>query len=129
MKLNLPAIQLAVSALKAKKTRSILTILGISIGVAMVITIMAAGRGLDNLIMGELEVFGSDTISIEVKVPSTKKNSTENAAGQSQGITITTLKDKDLEDVSKHPGIVAAYGYVMGQEVASYDGFTFKGRY
>lgn len=122
MKFNLPAIQLAVSALKAKKTRSILTILGISIGVAMVITIMAAGRGLDNLIMGELEVFGSDTISIEIKVPSTKKNSAENATSQSQGITITTLKEKDLEDISKHPGIVAAYGYVMGQEVASYEG-------
>ncbi len=121
-KINWSAVQLAWGALKAKKTRSILTILGISIGIAMVIAIMAAGRGLDYLIMGELEVFGSDTISIEVKVPSTKKNSNENASSQAQGVTITTLKDKDLEVVSKNPGIVAAYGYVMGQEVASYDG-------
>jgi ABC-type antimicrobial peptide transport system permease subunit len=122
MKINRSAMQLAWSALKAKKTRSALTILGISIGIAVVIAIMAAGRGLNYLVMGELEVFGSDTISIEVKVPSAKKVSTENAAGQAQGITITTLKDKDLEDVSKNPGVVAAYGYVMGQEVASYEG-------
>ncbi len=122
MKMNWSAVQLAWNALKAKKTRSILTIVGISIGIAMVIAIMAAGRGLDYLIMGELEVFGSDTVSIEVKVPSTKKNSSENATSQAQGVAITTLKDKDLEDVSKNPGIVAAYGYVMGQEVASYEG-------
>lgn len=122
MRLNWSALKLAWAALKAKKTRSILTILGISIGVAMVITIMAAGRGLDYMIMGELQVFGSDTVEIEVKVPSTKKTSSDNATSQAQGVTITTLKDQDLEDVSKNPGIVAAYGYVMGQEVASYEG-------
>lgn len=117
-------IQLALATLRSKKARSLLTILGISIGVAVVIVIMAAGRGLDKLVMSQLEVFNSDTISIETKIPSTKKTSNENAMGQSMGVTITTLKDKDLEDVQKHPMVIAAYGYVMGQEVVSYDGLN-----
>lgn len=115
-------LKLAKTSLVAQKTRSILTILGISIGIAIVITILAAGRGLDKFIMGQLEVFGSDTISIEVKIPNAKGNSTENAVGQSTGITITTLKNKDIEDVAKHPNIVAAYGWVIGQALVTYQG-------
>jgi putative ABC transport system permease protein len=115
-------LKLAKTSLVAQKTRSILTILGISIGIAIVITILAAGRGLDKFIMGQLEVFGSDTISIEVKIPNAKGNSTENAVGQSSGITITTLKNRDIEDVAKHPNIVAAYGWVIGQALVTYQG-------
>jgi putative ABC transport system permease protein len=117
-------ITLAVRALLAQKTRSVLTILGISIGIAVVITILAAGRGLDTFIMSQLEVFGSDTLSIEVKIPSAKGTSSENAFGQAGGVTITTLKDEDIKDVQKHPNIVAAYGWVIGQGVVSYQGQT-----
>ncbi len=115
-------IKLAGHSLLAQKTRSVLTILGISIGVAVVITILAAGRGLDRFIMSQLEVFGSDTISIEVKIPSTKGSSTENAFGQASGVTITTLKNSDTADVGKHPNIIAAYGWVIGQAIVSYQG-------
>lgn len=112
--------QLAFKSLRAQKVRTILTVLGIAIGIAVVITIMAAGRGLDSLVLGQLEVFSPNTISIETKVPATKKTSNENAFGQSTGITITTLKDQDIADVKKHPNIVAAYGMVMGQAVVKY---------
>ena len=117
-------LQLAFKSLRAQKTRSLLTILGVSIGIAVVIAIMAAGRGLDRMVMGQLEVFSPETISLETKVPSVKKTSTENAFGQSTGITITTLQDKDLDTVNKHPNIAAAYGHVMGQAVAKYGGFN-----
>ena len=76
------------------------------------------------MVMGQLEVFSPETISLETKVPSVKKTSTENAFGQSTGITITTLQDKDLDTVNKHPNIAAAYGHVMGQAVAKYGGFN-----
>jgi ABC-type antimicrobial peptide transport system permease subunit len=118
--MNIVPIQLAISSLKAHKTRSILTILGLSIGIAIVITIMAAGKGFDALVMGQLEVFSPDTITVEVKVPSAKKNSSDNAFGQASGITITTLNDKDLDTVKKNPNIISAYGLVMGQAVVKY---------
>jgi len=113
-------LQLAFSSLKAHKTRAILTILGLSIGIAIVITIMAAGRGFNKLVMSQLDVFSADTITIETKVPSTKKTSTDNAFGQASGITITTLNDKDLEAVKKTANIITAYGLVMGQAVVKY---------
>ncbi|MFA6424311.1 MAG: ABC transporter permease [Candidatus Magasanikbacteria bacterium] len=116
--------KLAIISLKAQKLRTILTILGIAIGISVVITIMAAGRGLDKMVMGQLDVFSPNTITIETKVPSTKKTSNENAMGQSTGITITSLVDKDIETVKKHPNIVTAYGMVMGQAVVKYGGET-----
>lgn len=118
--MNLTPIKLAYNSIKAQKTRSVLTILGVSIGIAVVITIMAAGRGLDKMVMGQLELFSPDTITVEVKVPSTKKTSSENAMGMATGITITTLKEKDLDAVRKHPNISAAYGLLTGQAIVKY---------
>lgn len=122
--MNFIPIKLAIIALKSQKTRTILTILGLSIGIAVVIAIMAAGRGLDRMVMAQLETFSPDTINVEVKVPSVKKTSSENAFGQSTGINITTLKDRDLEDVRNHPNIAAAYGWAMGQAAIKYQDQT-----
>ncbi|MCX6782120.1 MAG: ABC transporter permease [Candidatus Magasanikbacteria bacterium] len=122
--MNFTPIRLAYNALSAQKTRTILTILGMSIGIAVVITIMAAGKGLDYMVMGQLEIFSPNTITVEVKVPATKKTSNDNAMGIATGITITTLKDKDLDTVLKHPNVSAAYGFVMGQAVVKYQNET-----
>ncbi len=116
--------KMSIITLKRQRMRSILTILGIAVGISIVIAIMAAGRGLDYLIMGELETFSPDLISIETKVPSTKQTSSENAFGQSTGITITTMKNKDIDLVMEHPNIVSAYGQVFGQDIVSHAGQT-----
>ncbi len=120
--MNLISLQLAIQSLKRQKTRAILTILGISIGISIVITIMAAGRGLNKFVLGQLDVYSPNTISIEVKIPAAKKNSTDNASGQATGITITTMKEKDLNDIQKNSNIVNAYGMVIGQAVVKYQG-------
>ncbi|MFA7653523.1 MAG: ABC transporter permease [Candidatus Magasanikbacteria bacterium] len=122
--MNLIPLQLAYKSLRAQKTRAILTIIGVSIGIALVIAIMAAGRGLDKMVMSQLETFSPNTITIEVKVPSTKKASSDNAMGMATGITITTLKEKDLESTRKNSNIMAAYGIVMGQAVIKYQDQT-----
>lgn len=117
-------LKLAFHALRTQKTRAILTILGISIGIAVIITIMAAGRGLDKFVMSQLEVYSPDTITIETKVPSVKKTSSENAFGQASGIAITTLKEQDLNDVLKYKNISAAYGWSVGQAAVKYGNQT-----
>jgi putative ABC transport system permease protein len=100
--------------------------LAISIGISAVITIMAAGQGMQKFVLGQFDIFDPKSISIETKVPSSKKNSSDSAISQAQGVVITTLRDKDIEDIAKHPNISVAYGLVIGQEVASYNGFTQK---
>lgn len=118
--MNKTSLQLAFKALLAQKTRTLLTILGVSIGIAVVIAIMSAGRGLDKMVMSQLEIYSPNTITVEVKVPATKKTSSENAMGMATGITITTLKERDLIDVGKHRNIESAYGLVIGQAVVKY---------
>ncbi len=112
-------LKLAFQSLSHQRTRTLLTMSAISIGIAAVIVIMAAGRGVSSFILGQLDVYQPNTLSIEVKVPNGKKGS--NSSG-STGIIITTLKDKDLETVRKQPNIAAAYGMVTGQELVSYQG-------
>lgn len=111
---------LALEAIKKQKTRSILTMLTISIGIASVVMIFAAGAGLRGFVAGEISTFGTDIIEIETKVPNVGKTSTENAQGQAMGVTITTFKNEDLEAIRKDENISAIYGAVMGQEAVGY---------
>ena len=113
--------QLAFRSLLKQKTRAILTILAISIGISAVIVVFAAGHGLNGMIQGELDTFGTDFIGVEVKVPSVGKTSNENASGMAEGITITTFKNKDLDAIKKNNNIGAIYGAVMGQEAVTYE--------
>jgi putative ABC transport system permease protein len=111
-------LQLALDSLRHQKTRTILTMLAISIGITAVIVIMAAGKGVERLIMGQLDVYGSDTLYVQVKVPASK-----NGGGPGDtGIVITTLKDKDIDAVRHHSNVAAVYSMVTGQEAVSYEG-------
>ena len=98
-----------------------LSVLGIIIGITSVIVIINTGQGLKNFIQKQVEVFGTDYIEIEVKVPSTKQASTANAGSMAQGVTITTLKHKEAMDIKKNPNVSEVYSAVMGQEIASYE--------
>lgn len=113
-------IQLAWKSLFLHKGRTFLTVLGIIIGISAVIVVMSAGESIKALVLGEFESFGSDYIQIEVKVPTAKKNSAANAGGIAQGIQITTLKNKDAEDIGNLSSIKEWGGGVMGQNVISY---------
>ncbi len=76
----------AFSALNASRRRSILTMLGIIIGVAAVIIIMAIGSGAQALILSQFETFGSNLIGV---LPGKSEQNGPPAAVF--GVTITTL--------------------------------------
>jgi putative ABC transport system permease protein len=57
-------IKEALQSLNANKTRSLLTILGIVIGVASVIALLSVGEGAGNSITGEIESIGTNVIYI-----------------------------------------------------------------
>jgi putative ABC transport system permease protein len=114
------AINIATKSLKSNKSRTILTVIGIVIGIAAVIIVMSAGEGLKGLVMGQLESFGSNLIQIEVKVPKTGKNSISNAMSQAQGVQITTLTMDDAQAIGKLPNIRTFYPMLIDQEIISY---------
>src|SRR3989338_2060742 len=117
-------LKIAYRALKAHKVRSALTVLGLLIGVSSIIIVMNMGQGIKGFVLKQVEIFGSDFIQVEVKVPSTAKNSSANAINMAQGVTITTLKTDDAEAVGKLPNIRGYYAGQMGQAILSRAGET-----
>ena len=118
--LSLKTIKLAIVGLKSNKTRTALSMLGIVIGVAAVIVIVSVGQGLRVLIVDQINVFGENMMSVQVKVP----GSDYGASMQSmvEGTVITTLKYDDVEavrDKKRFPYIKSVSGYVAGMEWAT----------
>ncbi|MFZ2970003.1 MAG: ABC transporter permease, partial [Minisyncoccia bacterium] len=117
----LKTLKLAITGLKANRTRTALSVLGIVIGVAAVIVIVSVGQGLKALIVGQINAFGPNLMSVQIKVPGS--DSENSAAARAQGVIITTLKTSDAEairDSKRFPYIKAVSGYSSAQELASY---------
>ena len=81
--------KISTTIFQTHRTRTILSVVGIIIGITSVIAIINAGQSMKNFIKKEVEVFGTDYIEVEIKVPATSQTSMENAGGMAQGITIT----------------------------------------
>lgn len=114
------SLSIALQSLKNNKTRTVLTVIGVIIGIAAVIIVMSAGEGLKALMLDQLDSFGNNIIQIETKVPSTARNSVSNAMTQAQGVQITSLKIEDGEAIKKIPNVREYYGAVFDQENVSY---------
>ena len=57
-------IRLALRALSANKLRAVLTMLGIIIGVAAVITLLSVGQGVEAFIVAEFEDLGNNLLFV-----------------------------------------------------------------
>lgn len=113
-------IKTAFESLMRQKSRTVLTIIAVAIGIASLIIMIAAGNGLRGMVMKELEVYGSDMINIEVRVPG--KGSAGSGSSFASGTTITTFKNKDVDEIRKLDNVETLYTYVTGQEVIKYQG-------
>lgn len=114
------SIKLALRSLEASIGRTLLSLLGIVIGVASVIIVLSLGEGVKGYVVGQVEAFGTDIIQIEVKVPAVSKTSSQNATSQVGGTQITTLKLEDAEAVAKLSNIDDWYAASIGQQVVSF---------
>jgi putative ABC transport system permease protein len=112
-------IRTAFVALRRNRLRTSLSLLGMAIGIMSIVIIMSAGKSLRLVLLSQLDAFGSNTITVEIKIPNTSANSSENASGMAQGISVTTLKEKDMKGIDKIPGVKTSYGAVMGQAIAT----------
>jgi putative ABC transport system permease protein len=105
-------IKLVLKTLLARKGRSVLTILGIVIGVAGVIIIISLGAGAQSLVLGQITKLGSNLIGI---LPG-KSNETGPPAA-AFGVQVTTLTLEDAEAIAESgriPNITAVAGFARG---------------
>jgi len=118
----LTALRQSLKSLFANPARTVLTTLGIVIGIATVILVLSAGAGFRSLINAEVGSLGTNTLFVQTRVPPTTKNraSTSNERGAFSGVVITTLKQRDLDQIKQLSNVGGVYGMVVGQSVISY---------
>lgn len=123
------AFKQSLQALMANKARTLLTTLGIMIGIATVILVLSAGDGFRSLINDQVATFGTNTLYVQTKVPSNKNKTSSPNDEISSGIVITSLNQRDLDSIKKLPNVTNTYGIVMGQAAVSYRGNQKTGVY
>ncbi len=113
----------AIKSIISNKVRSLLTMLGIIIGIASIMIVFSAGAGIEKLILAQVESFGTNIIETEIKVPTNKKgigSEQKSATSLVSGTQITTLTIKDMEDIIALPNIIDGYSAIMSQKRISY---------
>lgn len=63
----LQVVKLAIAGIRANKMRSILTMLGVIIGVAAVIVLVSIGQGATKSVTGRIQGLGSNLVSISIR--------------------------------------------------------------
>jgi ABC-type antimicrobial peptide transport system permease subunit len=116
----------ALRGITSSKTRTLLTTLGIMIGIGTVVLVLSLGEGFKSYINAQVDAFGSNTVIIQTSVPASTKdrasttNSSDAKNSANNAVPITTLKNRDVEDVRSIPNVVNSYGATLGQQVVTY---------
>ncbi len=92
-------LKTALTGLSTNKSRSALTILGIVIGITAVIMVLALGKGAENLMIQQIQGFGSKTVSIE---PGKDPTSLQDIV---DALYTNSLKDKDIVALQKKANV------------------------
>ena len=88
-------ILLALNGLRANKMRSLLTMLGIIIGIASVIAIMTLGDSISNSVTESMSSMGANNVTIGVSQKSTTEETTASGMTFSMGPRFTQMSDDD----------------------------------
>ncbi len=92
-----------------------MTLIGIVISIAAIIIVLSAGGSVKEYVLDEVGSYGSNTIQVEVRVPSgtsAKDRSTNQAIGMGD---VTTMKVRDAERIAQLSNVSAYYASVIGQ--------------
>src|SRR3990167_6450810 len=110
----------AVRGLMSHRSRSVLTILGIVIGITAIMLVMAVSQGAKDLILSQIQGLGSQTIIVRAgREPEGPSDFTS--------IFTTSLRDREVQAL-KNPalvrGVVAVAPNVVGSGTALYGSET-----
>jgi putative ABC transport system permease protein len=121
----------AIRGIKSNPSRTILTTLGIMIGIGTVILVLSAGEGFKSYINGQVEAYGTNTVIVETSVPASTKDRSSGASDSgnaknsaSNAVPVMTLKTRDIDDIKNIPNVKNAYGASVGQQIVTYKGIS-----
>jgi putative ABC transport system permease protein len=111
------SFRIALASLTANKMRSMLTMLGIIIGVAAVIAMLSIGRGAQTSIRAQIESIGTNLLF--VRAGASRQGGVAQAAGSAG-----TLTQTDAEALVNLPGVVAVSPEMSGRGQVVYQGLN-----
>ena len=111
--------KLALITLRANKARSILTMLGVIIGVTSVILLVSIGSGLKTYITGQLEGLGSNLLMV---VPGEFDVGGEGGGQTGAGAAVSKLTIDQQKDLERNPNIKTVMPYTENNTTVSYKG-------
>ncbi|MEY9964181.1 putative ABC transport system permease protein [Streptacidiphilus sp. MAP12-16] len=111
----LQTLRFAVGGLAANKVRSGLTMLGILIGVAAVILLLAVGNGSSQAVVNSIDALGTNALTV-----SSGTSSATSTATSTKPLTVTDAKA--LADTSQAPDIAGVAPEVTTSQTALYNG-------
>lgn len=107
--------KMALDSIRAAKWRSLLTMLGIIVGVASVVTIVSIGEGVKREVVGQIDQLGANLLTVR---PGTVLS--RNDQGQVVDVNLLsaytnggTLNENDLQTIAKVPGVNIATPMAM----------------
>jgi putative ABC transport system permease protein len=108
--------RMAFRALAVNKLRSVLTMLGIIIGVGAVITLLSAGEGVQRLIEDQLQSIGTNILFV---VPGSISNS-QMQQGRNVELTLSLADAEAIADPFNVPDMAQVAPEIMGSADVSY---------
>ena len=110
----LDALRIAVRAIVANRLRSLLTLLGLVIGVSSVIALIAVGQGTQKGVSDQIRGLGTDLIFIEPSAAATTQQ------GGTAALITTTLTQADAYAIAANgnPAISAVTSHITGDTQA-----------
>jgi len=105
---------LALEALRRNLVRTLLTMLGIIIGIGSVITVISLGEGTTASIVDQISSFGANVITVQ---PGKFRRG---AGGASS--TVTTLVEEDVEAIEKLSQVIWTSGVISKNKTITADG-------
>lgn len=102
-------LKIAFASLRASKLRSLLTMMGIIIGVCSVVTVVSLGEGVKQQVVGEINRLGKDVILVRSgKVIDRDQNGNITAVNPLAVLSTSTLTPNDLAALRKLPSVKTA---------------------
>lgn len=122
-------VRMAVQSIKSTKMRSFLTMVGIIIGVASVITAVSQGEGVRRQVAGNLTISASDVISIRPgKLVNRASNGAITSINYGAALGTNALTDQDIISLKKIPSIKTVVPLsTISAQASDRDGRTFDG--
>ncbi len=99
-------VRMARTSIASNRLRSFLTVVGIIIGVASVVTIVSLGEGVKRDVSGEIRRLGDRRLSVRPG-QALQRDKDGNITGVSIASTLgaSTLTEKDIDTIRKTPGV------------------------